>query len=321
MPDDRPDDDVAQPSPAASSSTVPVRDSGVHYASAEKPSGETPPDCAAGTAAPLEKPNPLVDGFHFRGTLPHRKKEGGTYFVTFRQAGTLPKEVLLRFKQERDAILQQAMAAKRPLTWHEQEELFRWYSNRVDKYLDAGHGVCYLRNPELASLVADAIRFFEGQRYELRAWVVMPNHAHVVVWPMPGHTMSDILHSWKSFTSHEINKRLPIKVVPLWQGESYEHLIRDDEDLHRCCNYTLTNPVNARLCARPEDWQRSSAHVVQPCHVAQPSPAASSGTVPVGGSEPSGRPTDKSGGGTPPELAGEDACATHTHRHASRHVL
>src|SRR5438094_1870682 len=176
MPDDRPDDDVAQPSPAASSSTVPVRDSGVHYASAEKPRGETPPDGAAGTAAPLEKPNQLVDGFHFRGTLPHLKKESGTYFVTFREAGTLPKEVLLRFKQERDAILQQAMAAKRPLTWHEQEELFRWYSNRLDKYLDAGHGVCYLRNPELAGLVADAIRFFEGQRYELRAWVVMPNH-------------------------------------------------------------------------------------------------------------------------------------------------
>lgn len=77
--------------------------------------------------------------------------------------------------------------------------------------------------PELADLVAGAIRFFEGQRYELRAWVVMPNHAHVVLWPMPGHSLSDILHSWKSFTSHEINKRLPTKVVPFWQSESYEH--------------------------------------------------------------------------------------------------
>jgi REP element-mobilizing transposase RayT len=298
-----------------------VRESGTDNAPAEKSPGERTTELTAGLVALREKPNPLVGGFHFRGVLPHLKKEGGTYFVTFRQAGTLPKAVLLRFKRERDAILQQATAAKRPLTWHEQEELFRWYSKRVDKYLDAGHGVCYLRNPELASLVADAIRFFEGQRYELRAWVVMPNHAHVVVWPMPGHTLSDILHSWKSFTSHEINKRLPIKVVPLWQGESYEHLIRDDEDLHRCCLYTLMNPVNARLCARPEDWQWSSAHIVQPCHVAQPSPAASSGTVPVQGSEQSGRPMDESGGGTPPELAGEDACATHTHRHASRHVL
>ncbi|MCX6927930.1 MAG: transposase, partial [Verrucomicrobia bacterium] len=233
---------------------------------------------------------------HFRGVLPHLKKEGGTYFVTFRQAGTLPKEVLLRFKQERNAILQHALAAKRPLTWHEQDELFRWYSNRVDKYLDAGHGVCYLRDPGLADLVAEAIRFFERQRYELLAWVVMPNHAHVVVWPMPGHTLSEILHSWKSYTSHQINKRLPAKVVPFWQSESYEHLIRDDDDMHRCCHYTLGNPVNAGLCPEPLLWRWSSAYI------AQRSPAASSSTVPVRASA--------TGGGTPPQLAGGDACAT-----------
>jgi hypothetical protein len=67
----------------------------------------------------------LASGFHFRGVLPHLKREGGTYFVTFRQAGTLPKKILLQFKQEREIILRQALAANRPLTWHEQEELFR----------------------------------------------------------------------------------------------------------------------------------------------------------------------------------------------------
>src|SRR5437867_693994 len=188
---------VAQPSSAASSSTVPVRVPGT--------GGGTSPQLAGGDACATHMPESddkrnLVSGFHSRGVLPHLKREGGTYFVTFRQAGTLPKEVLLRFKQEREAIIQQAIAAKRPLTWHEQEELFRWYSNRVDKYLDAGHGTCYLRDPALADLVADAIQFFKGQRYELRAWVVMPNHAHVVVWPMPSYTLSDILHSSKSFT-------------------------------------------------------------------------------------------------------------------------
>ncbi|HEY5909653.1 MAG TPA: transposase [Verrucomicrobiae bacterium] len=242
----------------------------------------------------------LVSGFHFRGVLPHLKREGGTYFVVFRQAGSLPKDVLIRLKQEREAILRQAMAAKRPLTWHEQQELFRWYSSRVDHYLDAGHGVCYLRDPELARIVAEAIQFFQGQRYELHAWVVMPNHAHVVVWPMPGFSLSQVLHSWKSFTSHKINERLPTKIVPFWQSESYEHLIRDDDDLHRCCHYTLMNPVNACLCTRPEDWTWSSAHV------ARPSPAASSGTVPV--QEPPPQPL--TGGGTPPQLAGGDACAT-----------
>jgi REP element-mobilizing transposase RayT len=240
---------------------------------------------------PEDKRN-LISGFHFRGVLPHLKREGGTYFVTFRQAGTLPKEVLLRFKAEREQIIKQAEAAKRPLTWHEQEELFHWYSNRVDKYLDGGHGVCHLRDSRLATLVAEAISFFENQRYELHAWVVMPNHVHVVVWPMPGYTLSDILHSWKSFTSHKINKCLPTKVVPFWQEETYDHLIRDDEDLHRCCHYTLANPVNAGLCARPEDWKWSSAHAAAGSHGAQPALAPSSRAVAV--------PVPRTGCETPP---------------------
>lgn len=202
----------------------------------------------------------LTAGFHARDHLPHLKKEGGSYFVTFRLAGTLPATVLHRFKEERGQILEHALAAKRPLTWPEQEELLRWYSDRVDAYLNAGHGECHLRRPEIAKLVADALRFFEGQRYELRAWVVMPNHVHVVVWPRPPETLSRVLHSWKSFTAKEANK-LPGRVGgTFWQGESYDHLIRDQDDQARCVAYTINNPVSAGLCARAEDWPWSSAY-------------------------------------------------------------
>ena len=202
----------------------------------------------------------LTAGFHTRNVLPHLKREGGAYFVTFRLAGTLPAEVLQQFKRERELIVAQALAAKRPLTWHEQEELFRWYSSRVDGYLDAGHGECFLKQPAVADLVAGALRFFEGQRYELRSWVVMPNHVHLVVWPKPPNTLSEVLHSWKSFTANEANKLLVRVGNPFWQDESYDHLVRDDTDMARCCQYTLMNPVNARLCSRPEDWKWSSAY-------------------------------------------------------------
>jgi REP element-mobilizing transposase RayT len=260
---------VAQASSPASSGTVSVPGRAASRNPIKETRDESPPELAGETAALHE--NPLIAGFHFRGVLPHLKKEGGTYFVTFRQAGTLPQDVVLRFKQEREALLRQATAAKRPLTWHEQQELFHWYSSRVDRYLDAGHGICRLREPALADLVAGAIQFFQGEHYELYAWVVMSNHVHVVVWPMPGHTLSDILHSWKSFTAHEINKARRAKVVPFWQSESYEHLIRDDEDLYRCCHYTSMNPVNAKLCLRPELWKWSSA-----CVSEASSPASSS---------------------------------------------
>jgi len=201
----------------------------------------------------------LLAGLHSRGGLPHLKREGGTYFVTFRQAGTLPGAVLNRFKREREAILAEALAAKRPLTWQEREELFRWYSARVDRHLDAGHGECHLRRPECAAAMADALRFFDGNRYELRTWAVMPNHVHAVVRPKPGQTLSRILHTWKSYTAHEFKRLIPGLVTPFWQAEAYDHLIRDDADLHRCCHYTVMNPVDAGLCARPENWRWGSA--------------------------------------------------------------
>ena len=206
----------------------------------------------------------LVSGFHSRNVLPHLKRERASYFVTFRLAGTLPREVLLKLKAEREAILRHALAAKRPLTWHEQEELFRWYSSRVDACLDAGHGECWLRQPEIADLVAGALKFFTGERYELGAWVVMPNHVHAVLRPLAGWTLSKILQSWKGYTAREANKILGRTGETFWQTESFDHLIRDDEDARRCCLYTTLNPVNARLCARPEDWPWSSAYQSSP---------------------------------------------------------
>jgi REP element-mobilizing transposase RayT len=201
----------------------------------------------------------LTAGFHHRDHLPHLKREGGSYFVTFRLAGTLPASELERLKRERDLLMQQAWEAKRPLTWPEQEELFRWYSSRVDAYLDAGHGSCWLRNSEVVGVVVGTLRFHEGQRFDLLAWVVMPNHVHAVLRPRAGYTLSQILKSWKGYSAREAN-RLLAREGEFWQTESYDHLIRDDADLQRCCHYTIMNPVNARLCERPEDWPWSSAY-------------------------------------------------------------
>jgi len=202
----------------------------------------------------------LIHGFHSRDHLPHLKRIGGSYFVTFRLAGTLPEEVLLRFRLERDHILEHAQAAKRPLTWHEQEDLFRWYSERVDNYLDRGHGDCWLKQPQIAGLVVSALRFHQNLRFDLLAWVVMPNHVHVVVRPHAGWTLSDILRSWKGFTSRMANLLLGRTGRQFWQKESFDHLVRDDDDLYRCCHYTTMNPVNAALCTRPEEWKWSSLY-------------------------------------------------------------
>ena len=204
-------------------------------------------------------PNPLVAGLHFRGKLPHLKKEGAAYFVTFRLADSLPAHEVSRLKHERQIILEQARAAKSPLTWHEEQQLLAWYCDKVEALLDAGHGACWLSKAEIARLVAGALNHFVGQRYELRAWVVMPNHVHAVVWPMQGHTLSDILHSWKSFASSQANRLLHRTGEAFWQAESFDHWIRDDEERARLVAYVENNPVKAGFCRHPEDWKWSSA--------------------------------------------------------------
>jgi REP element-mobilizing transposase RayT len=210
-------------------------------------------------AADACPPDPLIAGLHFRGKLPHLKKEGAAYFVTFRLADSLPAHEVARLKHERNTLIEQAHTAKSPLTWHEEQDLLAWYCDKVEALLNAGHGTCWLSKPEVADHVATALKYFDQQRYELNAWVVMPNHVHVVVWPMPGHTLSSILHSWKSYTSHKANKMLHLPGKTFWQAESFDHWIRDDEERARLVAYVESNPVKAGFCKQPEDWLWSSA--------------------------------------------------------------
>jgi REP element-mobilizing transposase RayT len=207
--------------------------------------------------------NRLVSGFHSRGTLPHYKQEGAIYFVTFRLADTLPREVLLRLKNERETILRQTAGEGSSLARKQRKELFKWYAEKVDAWLDAGKVDCWLQRPEIAILVVDTLKYFEGVRYNLHAWVVMPNHVHVVVRPIEPYTLSAILASWKTFIARRANQIMGRSGEAFWQRESYDHCCRDEEDLLHCSEYTLNNPVKAQLCERIEDWRWSSAFVAQ----------------------------------------------------------
>jgi REP element-mobilizing transposase RayT len=119
-------------------------------------------------------------------------------------------------------------------------------------------GSCVLKRPELAQLVQDAIRHFECQRYYLLAWCVMPNHVHVVFSTLGQWTLSQVLHSWKSFRANQINKILGRR-GPLWERESFDHLIRSIEHCDWYVDYVQRNPVVAGLCLQPADWPVGSA--------------------------------------------------------------
>jgi REP element-mobilizing transposase RayT len=208
------------------------------------------------TGVPVEPPNPLRSGVHSRGFLPHVKREGASYFITFRLADSLPKEVLMRLQREHAEILRRLPAEAKP---EQAEETHRELRRKIERYLDRGAGNCHLRRPEIADVIAGALRHFHGEYYFLDDWVVMPNHVHVILWPMPNFTLSEILKSRKRHTARQANLILGTTGEIFWQPESYDHWIRNDEEKTRIRRYIRMNPVKAGLCKAPEDWKWSSA--------------------------------------------------------------
>jgi len=206
--------------------------------------------------------------------LPHWKLAAGTYAVTFRLADALPHDVLEHYRQKRQALLDlldshsRASGSRSVLDQmlSVRNQLAQLQAAVIDPELDRGHGACLLRNDDFADLLAGALRHFDGTRYTLLAWCVMPNHVHAVLQPAAGHELEEILHSWKSFTAHEIDKRLGTSGT-IWQKESYDHLICDGEDLRNQLDYVLDNPWKAGLdgwrwvgCAYPELAARRRYH-------------------------------------------------------------
>ena len=130
----------------------------------------------------------------------------------------------------------------------------------MDRLLDnARTGPLYLRQPELAAMVVEAIRYRQEclGHYQLHAYVVMANHVHLLITPYV--EVSRLMQSLKRFTAREGNRMLGLTGQPFWQDESYDRLVRDRAEFQRIVRYIETNPVKAGLAANPEDFPWSSA--------------------------------------------------------------
>ena len=186
-------------------------------------------------------PNVPLD-IHERN-MPHWQQDGATYFVTFRLADSIPKKKLQQWQQERDLWLK---THQEPYSDIEKNEYHQLFSEKIQDWLDAGSGSCLLKNTDHAKITADALLHFDGDRYHLGEWVVMPNHVHALVSPHKDHSLNDILQSWKSFSAHEINKREKC-TGQLWQHESYDHIVRSPEQLRHFERYIHNNPAKAGI--------------------------------------------------------------------------
>ena len=189
--------------------------------------------------------------------LQHWRADDTSYSVTFRLAGSMPSLAMKGIADQRRDIMQTAAYVKRTLSKQELDQLEELHFKELN-ILHIERGACFLKDERVAQIVADALRHFDGERYRLLAWSIMPNHVHVVVRPFSGYDVSDIMHSWKSFSANEANRILERRGA-FWQKESYDYLIRSEDDLQRCVEYTWSNPDKAGLKNCKWRWKMNTS--------------------------------------------------------------
>ena len=185
--------------------------------------------------------------WHYRGRLPHFEGGEVLQFVTFRLFDSVPKEKIKKWKDELAQI-------------EDETERSRELSRRIERYADKGRGSAFLKDEKVAKIIQETLMFWDGEKYKLIAWVIMPNHVHLLLRPIEGFELSEIMHSIKSFTANKANKMLKRK-GKFWQHESFDRFIRNRKHFERVISYIENNPVKAKLCENPEDCKFSSAHI------------------------------------------------------------
>lgn len=188
----------------------------------------------------LERDSPVRKD---RRHLPHWRLSGSFNYVTWRLCDSMPQEKLKAWHAEKHAWLKE-----HPKPWGARTaaEYRDHFPRQLEAWLDAGYGSCCLRDPECGQIVANAFHYFDGERYGLASFVVMPNHVHALFQLCGGWELEDVNHSLKSYTANEINKVLGRR-GSLWQPEGFDHLLRGVPQLDRCLSYIRRNPESAHL--------------------------------------------------------------------------
>lgn len=201
-----------------------------------------------GTLPVSLEPSTEIKDWHRRfHSVPHRENKA-LQSITFRLYDSLPKEVIEEIKLKLDI--------KKEDPTHNSKQYQR-LQQKIAEYEDAGYGQCFLRDERIAAIMQDTLKHFDGERYQLICWCIMPNHVHVLIEVNEGWSLSRIMHGWRSYTANEANRILG-RTGKFWMEEYYDRYIRDDNHLQNTINYILNNPANAGLDEWPWVGDRSS---------------------------------------------------------------
>lgn len=190
--------------------------------------------------------------------LPHWTQEAASYFVTFRLADSVPQLLLNQWIEERENWLRHRTASWDAASEREYRERF---TLRMDEWTDAGTGECHLRRQEIRREVESVLFHFDGQRYDVDAFALMPNHVHLILTPATGYKLATVLQGIKGVSARRCNTLLG-RSGAFWMDESHDHIIRDAEELAAYRNYIADNPKKAGL--NHHEYTLQLRHVLEP---------------------------------------------------------
>jgi type I restriction enzyme R subunit len=212
-----------------------------------------------------------LEGIFRRRRLPHWDVAEATYFITTCLAGSIPAaglKGLNDYRLELDARPRPAGVGETEWEIRKHKLIFA----RLDQLLDEQPAVRWLEDVRLAREVCSNLRHFAGDRYDLLAFVVMPSHFHWLIRPTNRYCneiakegdrrapRERIMQSVKGYAARQCNLLLG-RSGTFWQDESYDHCVRDNDELLRIVEYIERNPVKAKLVTKAEEWEYSSAFV------------------------------------------------------------
>ena len=178
-----------------------------------------------------------------RRHLPHWKTDGSIYWITFRLADAIPQDKLRAWQEERGLWLKRHPKPWSEAVWNDYDQRF---GAQMQAWLDAGMGSRALARPNARDVVKNSLLRFDGKRLRLHAAVIMPTHVHLLLEPLGGHDLSRILKGIKGTSAREINKLLGTTGT-FWLAESYDHIVRSEEQYWRLIRYIADNPVKTGL--------------------------------------------------------------------------
>ncbi|MEO5915703.1 MAG: transposase [Luteolibacter sp.] len=178
--------------------------------------------------APIEK--------HRDGDLPHWSQDEVMQFVTFRLGDALPSEKVMHWKVQSETFRN---TWPPPWSLEVAAEYHREFTMKLERWLDQGSGACWFRDDSFRNILEEIIMRFQGERVKHHAWVIMPNHVHLLFKPIA--PIGKLIQAWKSVSAKRIGKGT------IWQPSYRDTLIRDGGHFANAVRYIRNNPVKAKL--------------------------------------------------------------------------